>query len=68
MSTSIPSQPQGFQFPGTFELSVMGAADAGLERLLLSVLTELGFTVDVGHVALSGTCRACRERAGEEKP
>ena len=22
-----------------------------------------GFTVDVGHVALSGTCRACRERA-----
>src|SRR5688500_11002002 len=28
---------------------------------------ELGFTVDVGHVALSGTCRACRERA-QEKP
>jgi Fur family transcriptional regulator, ferric uptake regulator len=28
--------------------------------------TELGFTVDVGHVALSGTCRACRERAGTE--
>jgi Fur family ferric uptake transcriptional regulator len=27
---------------------------------------ELGFTVDVGHVALSGTCRACRERAGTE--
>jgi Fur family transcriptional regulator, ferric uptake regulator len=27
---------------------------------------ELGFTVDVGHVALSGTCRACRERAGSE--
>ena len=23
---------------------------------------EHGFTVDVGHVALSGTCRACRER------
>jgi Fur family ferric uptake transcriptional regulator len=29
---------------------------------------EHGFTVDVGHVALTGTCRACRERAGEEKP
>ena len=29
---------------------------------------ELGFTVDVGHVALSGTCRACRERAGSEHP
>ena len=28
--------------------------------------TELGFTVDVGHIALSGTCRACRERAGTE--
>jgi Fur family transcriptional regulator, ferric uptake regulator len=28
--------------------------------------TELGFTVDVGHVALSGTCRACRDRAGTE--
>ncbi len=27
---------------------------------------ELGFTVDVGHVAISGTCRACRERAGSE--
>jgi Fur family ferric uptake transcriptional regulator len=27
---------------------------------------ELGFTVDVGHVALSGTCRACRERARTE--
>ncbi len=24
---------------------------------------EHGFTVDVGHVALSGTCRACRERS-----
>jgi Fur family ferric uptake transcriptional regulator len=28
--------------------------------------TELGFTVDVGHVALSGTCSACRERAQEK--
>jgi Fur family ferric uptake transcriptional regulator len=27
---------------------------------------ELGFTVDVGHVALSGTCRACRDRAHPE--
>ena len=26
---------------------------------------EHGFTVDVGHVALSGTCRACRQ--GEDK-
>src|SRR5829696_5844864 len=31
-----------------------------------SVAADLGFTVDIGHVALSGTCRACRERAGSE--
>ncbi len=37
--------------------------DVAAERLG----AEHGFTVDVGHVALSGTCRACRERAGEEK-
>ena len=37
-------------------------ADAA-ERLA----AELGFTVDVGHVALSGTCRACRERTQEKK-
>ena len=36
--------------------------DGAAERLA----AELGFTVDVGHVALSGTCRACRERAGSE--
>jgi Fur family ferric uptake transcriptional regulator len=35
--------------------------DGAAERLA----AELGFTVDVGHVALSGTCRACRERASE---
>ncbi|MGQ0799198.1 MAG: YbeD family protein [Pseudomarimonas sp.] len=47
MSASIQSQPHGFQFPGTIEISVMGAADAGLERLLLSVLTDLGLAVDI---------------------
>jgi Fur family transcriptional regulator, ferric uptake regulator len=36
--------------------------DGASERLA----ADLGFTVDVGHVALSGTCRACRERAGSE--
>ena len=41
-----------------------GILDGAAERLA----AEHGFTVDVGHVALSGTCRACRERAGEEKP
>src|SRR3954466_6101075 len=38
--------------------------DSAAERLA----ADLGFTVDVGHVALSGTCRACRERAGSEHP
>jgi Fur family ferric uptake transcriptional regulator len=37
--------------------------DAAAERLA----AELGFQLDVGHVALSGTCRACRERADQEK-
>jgi len=36
--------------------------DGAAERLE----ADLGFTVDVGHVALSGTCRDCRERAGTE--
>jgi Fur family ferric uptake transcriptional regulator len=39
-----------------------GLLDAAAERLA----AELGFTVDVGHVALSGTCAACRDRAGTE--
>ena len=38
--------------------------DAAAERLA----ADLGFTVDIGHVALSGTCAACRERAGTEQP
>jgi Fur family ferric uptake transcriptional regulator len=36
--------------------------DSAAERLA----ADLGFTLDVGHVALSGTCRACREKAGSE--
>jgi Fur family transcriptional regulator, ferric uptake regulator len=49
---------------GAVESAPSGLLDGAAERLA----AELGFTVDVGHVALSGTCRACRERAGEEKP
>ena len=33
--------------------------DSAAERLT----ADLGFTLDVGHVALSGTCRACRTRS-----
>ena len=39
-----------------------GVLDSAAERLL----DEIGFTVDVGHVALSGTCRACRRKARSE--
>lgn len=35
----------GFQFPGRFELSAMGASDAGLERLVPDTLRALGLTV-----------------------
>jgi len=47
-------------------------AIASVDPELLSSAAErlaadLGFTVDVGHVALSGTCRACRD-AGSEHP
>jgi Fur family transcriptional regulator, ferric uptake regulator len=35
--------------------------DSAAERLA----AELGFTVDVGHVALSGTCRACTEKENQ---
>jgi Fur family ferric uptake transcriptional regulator len=47
---------------GAVESAPSGLLDDAAERLA----AELGFTVDVGHVALSGTCRACRERAGSE--
>ena len=36
--------------------------DAAAERLA----ADLGFTLDVGHVALSGTCRACAEKTRTE--
>ena len=36
---------QGFQFPGTFELSAMGAAAARLEDVLPDLLEAAGITV-----------------------
>src|SRR3954453_12470042 len=33
--------------------------DSAAERLA----ADLGFRIDVGHVALSGTCRACQQRS-----
>ena len=36
---------QGFQFPGTFELSAMGPASAGLECVLPDLLEAVGIAV-----------------------
>jgi Fur family ferric uptake transcriptional regulator len=49
---------------GAIESADPGLLGTAAERLA----ADLGFTLDVGHVALSGTCRACRERAGSEHP
>ena len=46
--------------------SIASADPALLDGAAERLAAELGFTVDVGHVALSGTCRDCRERAGSE--
>jgi Fur family transcriptional regulator, ferric uptake regulator len=49
---------------GTIASADPAVLDGAAERLT----ADLGFTVDVGHVALSGTCRDCRDRAGTEHP
>ncbi|MGY6520069.1 MAG: YbeD family protein [Lysobacteraceae bacterium] len=36
----------GFQFPGDFELSAMGAAEAQLHQRIPQVMAELGLVVD----------------------
>lgn len=39
------SDDQGFQFPGVFEISAMGPADAGLEQAILTALQDAGLRV-----------------------
>lgn len=39
------SEDQGFQFPGVFEITAMGAASAGLETEIPALLTAAGLTV-----------------------
>ena len=43
---------------GAIDSADSALLDGAAERLA----AELGFTLDVGHVALSGTCRACTEK------
>ncbi len=46
-----PERPdQGFQFPGVFEISVLGRADGGLEAELRAVLAGLGLAVVDGSL------------------
>ncbi|PJK10388.1 hypothetical protein CO614_03050 [Lysobacteraceae bacterium NML120232] len=45
MEIKSDNPEHGFQFPGTFEISVMGPADAGLETIVPQLLTDAGITV-----------------------
>ncbi|GAB3741379.1 YbeD family protein [Silanimonas algicola] len=39
-------ESRGFQFPGVFEITAMGAADAGLPELVPATLRDLGLAVE----------------------
>jgi putative lipoic acid-binding regulatory protein len=43
---------QGFSFPGMFELSAMGSAEAGLEQVLPELLEQAGIAVLREQVAV----------------
>lgn len=45
MAITSSNPDHGFQFPGDFEISAMGAADAGLETLVPQALIAAGLTV-----------------------
>ncbi len=45
MEIKSDNPDHGFQFPGNFELSAMGGADAGLERELPRLLAATGIEV-----------------------
>lgn len=45
MEISSESPEHGFQFPGTFELTAMGPAEAALERVLPELLAGAGIEV-----------------------
>ena len=42
---AAPDDGRGFQFPGTFELSAMGAAEKDLETVLPTLLLDAGIEV-----------------------
>lgn len=51
MDIKPQSPEQGFQFPGEFEITAMGLADAGLEVELPALLRAAGITVIEEKVA-----------------
>ena len=51
MDINSDNPEHGFQFPGTFELSAMGAADKDLQAELPKLLMEAG--IDVLHESVS---------------
>jgi putative lipoic acid-binding regulatory protein len=48
---NAPDEGRGFQFPGTFELSAMGAAAKDLETVLPTLLLDAG--IEVLHESVS---------------
>jgi len=54
MSTffDIKAQGQGFQFPGTFEISALGAAGMALEKTLPQALRACGVRVPEAQVSV----------------
>lgn len=45
MEIKSDNPEHGFQFPGVFEISVMGPADAGLETAVPALLADAGIDV-----------------------
>lgn len=50
MQINSDNPGHGFQFPGQFQLSAMGPADAGLERELPQKLADAGIDVQTESV------------------
>lgn len=51
MEIQSENPDHGFQFPGTFELSALGPAESGLERVLPQLLVDAGIDVQTEAIA-----------------
>lgn len=50
MDSVSPSEPRGFSFPGTFEVTAFGPAGPEFEAIVLAELTAAGVTPDPASV------------------